>query len=174
MWLWFNFLLGLGCRCLLRPWWPLRDRLWLRYGRAAAAFELNGTTRPATSFSAGLDFVLHFLVIDSRNRSQLQPLHIGLGRERNLVVGTFCAPRLGIQLVGGFAVSVQFGNVPHVIQCEAILGIELVGLFKVAAGALGVVTIEGRDAAKEVLKNDKALYAEIETAVKAKLDEDKH
>ncbi len=32
---------------------------------------------------------------------------------------------------------------------------------------------QGRDAAKEVLKNDPALYEEIETAVKAKLDEDK-
>ena len=32
---------------------------------------------------------------------------------------------------------------------------------------------QGRDAAKEVLKNDPALYAEIETAVKAKLEEEK-
>jgi recombination protein RecA len=32
---------------------------------------------------------------------------------------------------------------------------------------------QGRDAAKEVLKNDHALYEEIETAVKAKLDEEK-
>lgn len=32
---------------------------------------------------------------------------------------------------------------------------------------------QGRDAAKEVLKNDAALYAQIETEVKAKLDEDK-
>ena len=32
---------------------------------------------------------------------------------------------------------------------------------------------QGRDAAKEVLKNDRALYEEIESAVKAKLDEDK-
>jgi len=32
---------------------------------------------------------------------------------------------------------------------------------------------QGRDAAKEVLKNDAALYEELETAVKAKLDEDK-
>ncbi len=32
---------------------------------------------------------------------------------------------------------------------------------------------QGRDAAKEVLKNDPALYEEIETAVKAKLDEEK-
>ena len=32
---------------------------------------------------------------------------------------------------------------------------------------------QGRDAAKEVLKNDPALYAELETAVKAKLDEEK-
>ena len=32
---------------------------------------------------------------------------------------------------------------------------------------------QGRDAAKEALKNDTALYDEIEAAVKAKLDEDK-
>ena len=32
---------------------------------------------------------------------------------------------------------------------------------------------QGRDAAKEVLKSDKALYDEIEAAVKVKLDEDK-
>jgi len=32
---------------------------------------------------------------------------------------------------------------------------------------------QGRDAAKEVLKNDEALYAQLETEVKAKLDEDK-
>ena len=32
---------------------------------------------------------------------------------------------------------------------------------------------QGRDAAKEALKNDRALYDEIEAAVKAKLDEDK-
>jgi len=32
---------------------------------------------------------------------------------------------------------------------------------------------QGRDAAKEVLKNDPALYEEVETAVKAKLDEEK-
>jgi recombination protein RecA len=32
---------------------------------------------------------------------------------------------------------------------------------------------QGRDAAKEVLKSDPALYAEIETAVKARLDEEK-
>ena len=32
---------------------------------------------------------------------------------------------------------------------------------------------QGRDAAKDVLKSDPALYQEIETAVKAKLDEDK-
>src|SRR5881394_639249 len=32
---------------------------------------------------------------------------------------------------------------------------------------------QGRDAAKEVLKNDKALYEEIESAVKARLDEEK-
>ena len=31
---------------------------------------------------------------------------------------------------------------------------------------------QGRDAAKEALKADSALYAELETAVKAKLDED--
>jgi recombination protein RecA len=37
----------------------------------------------------------------------------------------------------------------------------------------GTQLAQGRDAAKEVLKNDKALYEEIETAVKAKLDEDK-
>ncbi len=37
----------------------------------------------------------------------------------------------------------------------------------------GAQLAQGRDAAKEVLKNDPALYAEIETAVKAKLDEDK-
>lgn len=37
----------------------------------------------------------------------------------------------------------------------------------------GTQLAQGRDAAKEVLKNDQALYQEIETAVKAKLDEDK-
>jgi recombination protein RecA len=37
----------------------------------------------------------------------------------------------------------------------------------------GAQLAQGRDAAKEVLKNDQALYEEIETAVKAKLDEDK-
>jgi len=37
----------------------------------------------------------------------------------------------------------------------------------------GTQLAQGRDAAKEVLKNDKALYGEIETAVKAKLDEEK-
>src|SRR3954464_1612441 len=37
----------------------------------------------------------------------------------------------------------------------------------------GTQLAQGRDAAKEVLKNDKALYEEIETAVKAKLDEEK-
>jgi len=37
----------------------------------------------------------------------------------------------------------------------------------------GTQLAPGRDAAKEVLKNDQALYKEIETAVKAKLDEDK-
>lgn len=30
---------------------------------------------------------------------------------------------------------------------------------------------QGRDAVKEILRNDEALYSEIETAVKAKLDE---
>src|SRR5438067_5229530 len=37
----------------------------------------------------------------------------------------------------------------------------------------GTQLAQGRDAAKEVLKNDKALYEEIETAVKAKLDAEK-
>jgi recombination protein RecA len=37
----------------------------------------------------------------------------------------------------------------------------------------GTQLAQGRDAAKDVLKNDQALYEEIETAVKAKLDEDK-
>jgi len=37
----------------------------------------------------------------------------------------------------------------------------------------GTQLAQGRDAAKEVLKNDKALYEEIEGAVKAKLDEEK-
>src|SRR5437763_5159900 len=37
----------------------------------------------------------------------------------------------------------------------------------------GTQLAQGRDAAKEVLKNDKALYEEIEVAVKARLDEDK-
>jgi recombination protein RecA len=37
----------------------------------------------------------------------------------------------------------------------------------------GAQLAQGRDAAKEVLKNDQALYEEIETAVKAKLDEDR-
>jgi recombination protein RecA len=37
----------------------------------------------------------------------------------------------------------------------------------------GAQLAQGRDAAKEVLKNDPALYEEIETAVKAKLDQDK-
>ena len=37
----------------------------------------------------------------------------------------------------------------------------------------GTQLAQGRDAAKEALKNDPALYQEIETAVKAKLDEDK-
>ena len=37
----------------------------------------------------------------------------------------------------------------------------------------GTQLAQGRDAAKEVLKNDKALYEEIEAAVKAKLDEEK-
>jgi len=37
----------------------------------------------------------------------------------------------------------------------------------------GTQLAQGRDAAKEVLKNDGALYEEIESAVKAKLDEDK-
>jgi recombination protein RecA len=32
---------------------------------------------------------------------------------------------------------------------------------------------QGRDAAKELLKSDATLYEELETAVKAKLDEDK-
>jgi recombination protein RecA len=32
---------------------------------------------------------------------------------------------------------------------------------------------QGRDAAREVLKNDKALYDEIEAAVKVRLDEDR-
>jgi recombination protein RecA len=32
---------------------------------------------------------------------------------------------------------------------------------------------QGRDAAKELIKNDTALYEELETAVKAKLDEEK-
>jgi len=36
----------------------------------------------------------------------------------------------------------------------------------------GAQLAQGRDAAKEVLKNDAALYAELETVVKAKLDED--
>jgi len=37
----------------------------------------------------------------------------------------------------------------------------------------GTQLAQGRDAAKEVLKNDRALYEENETAVKAKLDEDR-
>jgi recombination protein RecA len=37
----------------------------------------------------------------------------------------------------------------------------------------GTQLAQGRDAAKEVLKNDKPLYEEIEAAVKAKLDEEK-
>ena len=37
----------------------------------------------------------------------------------------------------------------------------------------GTQLAQGRDAAKEVLKTDQTLYKEIETAVKAKLDEDK-
>src|SRR4030081_1879509 len=37
----------------------------------------------------------------------------------------------------------------------------------------GTQLAQGRDAAKEALKNDPALYEEIETAVKAKLDEEK-
>jgi recombination protein RecA len=37
----------------------------------------------------------------------------------------------------------------------------------------GTQLAQGRDAAKEALKSDPALYEEIETAVKAKLDEDK-
>src|ERR1700692_3984148 len=37
----------------------------------------------------------------------------------------------------------------------------------------GTQLAQGRDAAKEVLKNDQALYQEIETAVKSKLDEEK-
>ncbi len=37
----------------------------------------------------------------------------------------------------------------------------------------GTQLAQGRDAAKEVLKNDKALYEEIEAAVKARLDEEK-
>src|SRR5438477_4098031 len=37
----------------------------------------------------------------------------------------------------------------------------------------GTQLAQGRDAAKEVLKTDQTLYQEIETAVKAKLDEDK-
>jgi len=37
----------------------------------------------------------------------------------------------------------------------------------------GTQLAQGRDAAKEALKNDQALYEEIETAVKAKLDEEK-
>src|ERR671917_2041644 len=37
----------------------------------------------------------------------------------------------------------------------------------------GTQLAQGRDAAKDVLKSDQALYDEIETAVKAKLDEDK-
>src|SRR6266576_958468 len=37
----------------------------------------------------------------------------------------------------------------------------------------GTQLAQGRDAAKETLKNDRALYEEIESAVKAKLDEDK-
>jgi len=32
---------------------------------------------------------------------------------------------------------------------------------------------QGRDAAKDVLKNDPAIFAEIESAVKAALDKDK-
>jgi recombination protein RecA len=36
----------------------------------------------------------------------------------------------------------------------------------------GAQLAQGRDAAKEVLKNDPTLYAELETVVKAKLDED--
>ena len=37
----------------------------------------------------------------------------------------------------------------------------------------GAQLAQGRDAAKDVLKNDQALYEEIEIAVKAKLDEEK-
>jgi len=37
----------------------------------------------------------------------------------------------------------------------------------------GTQLAQGRDAAKETLKNDRALYEEIESAVKTKLDEDK-
>jgi recombination protein RecA len=37
----------------------------------------------------------------------------------------------------------------------------------------GTQLAQGRDAAKDVLKADAALYAELETAVKAKLDEEK-
>jgi recombination protein RecA len=37
----------------------------------------------------------------------------------------------------------------------------------------GTQLAQGRDAAKEALKNDPALYAEIEAAVKARLDEEK-
>src|SRR5271156_2558551 len=37
----------------------------------------------------------------------------------------------------------------------------------------GTQLAQGRDAAKELLRNDAALYAELETAVKAKLDADK-
>ena len=37
----------------------------------------------------------------------------------------------------------------------------------------GTQLAQGRDAAKEALKNDQALYQEIEAALKVKLDEDK-
>src|SRR5437899_11443486 len=38
----------------------------------------------------------------------------------------------------------------------------------------GTQLAQGRDAAKEVLKNDKPLYDEIQAAVKARLDEEKY
>src|SRR5207302_771082 len=70
-----------------------------------AAFELAWAAHATPGFGARLHGSFHFLIVDPRNRSQLQSLHLTLVGESNFVIGTLRSPCLGIKLVCRLTIS---------------------------------------------------------------------
>ena len=88
---------------------------------------------------------IYRLIIDIGNRPEFLPLDLFAGSRGDAHARIMGIEGLSVEETGGFAVTLQFSDITHIVQGEGVVRVERVGLLEVLLTQLALIAIDGRN-----------------------------